>query len=92
MANLQRKMFNDLRESQGDEYYYRGGSKKENPPKSQQQKKIAENYKVIQPLGKSAGISKTDFDISLDENSKQWFERIFQYWKQCKTKLKEIMN
>jgi hypothetical protein len=77
-------MPSDMRESQGDEYYYQGGSEFENSSKQQQQQKAVGNYKVIQPLGIRAGIRKSDFDISLDENSQQWFERIFQYWKQCK--------
>lgn len=84
MANSLREMPSDVRESQGDEYYYRGGEENENSSKQQQQKAV-ENYKVILPLGIKAGISKSDFDISLDENSQQWFERIFQYWKQCKS-------
>jgi hypothetical protein len=41
--------------------------------------------KVIKPLGVSCGLNKRDFDITLDENSQQWFNQIYQYWKQCKS-------
>jgi hypothetical protein len=40
--------------------------------------------KLIKPLGIEAGLEKRDFDISLDNNSQQWFDQIYQYWKQCK--------
>lgn len=40
--------------------------------------------KIIPKLGFQAGISKSDFDISLDANAQQWFDQIHQYWKQCK--------
>lgn len=43
-----------------------------------------QQIKVIKPLGSQAGIAKSDFDISLDENSQQWFNHINQYYKQCK--------
>lgn len=85
MANSLKEMPSDMRESQGDEYYCcQGGSssKKQQQEEEQQQKSIG--IKVIPRIGVRAGINKNDFDITLDENSQQWFDRIFQYWKQCK--------
>ncbi|KAG5683881.1 hypothetical protein PVAND_013142 [Polypedilum vanderplanki] len=40
--------------------------------------------KVLKPLGVNCGLNKCDFDISLDDNSQQWFNQIYQYWKQYK--------
>ena len=50
----------------------------------QQQQQQQQQIKVIKPLGSQAGIAKSDFDITLDENSQQWFNHINQYYKQCK--------
>lgn len=50
----------------------------------EQQQQQQQQIKVIKPLGSQAGIAKSDFDISLDENSQQWFNHINQYYKQCK--------
>lgn len=41
--------------------------------------------KVIKPLGLQCGLNKRNFDISLDDNSQQWFNQIYQYWKQCES-------
>lgn len=58
----------------------------ESPKKYHVQESENQNFgiKVIQPLGNGAGLNKCDFDIKLDENSQQWFNQIYQYWKQCK--------
>lgn len=42
-----------------------------------------QGIKIIPKLGVEAGINKSHFDISLDENAQKWFDQIFQYWKQC---------
>lgn len=44
----------------------------------------AAKIKLIKPLGSQAGLNGSDFDISLDNNSQQWFNQINQYWRQCK--------
>lgn len=40
--------------------------------------------KIIPKLGIEAGMNKSDFDIHLDVNSQAWFDRIYEYWRQCK--------
>lgn len=40
--------------------------------------------KIIPQLGVEAGINKSNFDIQLDSNAQQWFDKIHQYWRQCK--------
>lgn len=46
--------------------------------------------KIIPKLGVEAGINKSNFDIHLDVNSQAWFDRIHQYWRQCKLIVKQI--
>lgn len=87
MAKSRSELPNYMRESQGDEYYCGGGSENENFAK-QQQKVV----KIVAEIGHRAGISKSNFDTSLDENSQKWFDRIFQYWKQCKLKMSKIKD
>lgn len=36
------------------------------------------------PTGVEAGLNKTNFNIELDENSQQWFNKIQQYFYKCK--------
>lgn len=40
--------------------------------------------KIIMPIGQEAGLNKKNFDIRLDTNAQQWFDKIHQYWRQCK--------
>lgn len=40
--------------------------------------------KIIKPIGHEAGLQKSNFDIRLDTNAQQWFDKIHQYWRQCK--------
>lgn len=42
--------------------------------------------KIIPKLGFQAGLNKSDFDIQLEANAQQWFDKIHNYWRQCKSK------
>lgn len=50
--------------------------------------------KIIPKLGIEAGMNKSHFDIHLDVNSQAWFDRIYQYWRQCKriTNISELIS
>lgn len=66
--------------SDDEEYYVNESPEKLKKTSSENIAKI----KFIKPLGSAAGIGKVDFDITLDINSQQWFDQIYQYWKNCK--------
>jgi len=71
--------------SDDDEYYVNESPEKlkANFRKNSDEPSVAK-IKLIKPLGIEAGLEKRDFDISLDNNSQQWFDQIYQYWKQCR--------
>jgi hypothetical protein len=70
-----------------DEDYDDGESyTKPNPQHSQNCTSNELQIKIIKPLGYQAGVNKSDFDIALDANAQQWFDKIHQYWRQCKLK------
>lgn len=48
--------------------------------------------KIIPNCGFEAGLFKNNFDISLDEHSQEWFNKIHEYWKQCKLKITLIKS
>jgi hypothetical protein len=73
----------ELLDDEDDEWFVNDSPEKMNELLLQGERNFA--IKVIKPLGMSCGLNKCDFDISLDDNSQQWFNQIHQYWKQCKS-------
>lgn len=54
-------------------------------PQKKKEQSAAAPVKILDAVGVRAGVNKANFDISLDSNAQQWFDRIYQYWKQCKS-------
>lgn len=49
---------------------------------------LTSKIRIVPSIGHQAGLNKTDFDISLDENLEKWFERIhetYRLYKKCPT-------
>lgn len=85
MANLSSGYPAEYFNSDDDEYYVNESPEKLKVDlrKNLDEQSVAK-IKLIRPIGIEAGIERQDFDISLDNNSQQWFDQIYQYWKQCK--------
>lgn len=54
------------------------------PPLNDLQSLDLGGIKIIPKLGFQAGLNKSDFDIQLEPNAQQWFDKIHNYWRQCK--------
>lgn len=80
MAKYQNLMPAGYSDEEDDDYFANEVREK---PKVEISRENSLGIKVIK-IEVGAGINRRDFDISLDENSKQWFDQIYQYWKQCK--------
>jgi hypothetical protein len=66
-------------DDEDEAYYFETSPKKIDYESPNQNNKV----KVIKTININAGIDKSNFDISLDTNSQQWFNQIYQYWRQC---------
>ena len=85
MAHMKPVYPADYFNSDEDEYYVNESPEKlEADLRKNFNEQSVAKIKLIKPLGSEAGLNKVDFDISLDNNSQQWFDQIYQYWKQCK--------
>lgn len=72
----------DFYDSEDDEYYVNESLEK---IKNDVQKENDAKIKIIKSIGSEAGLNKSNFDVQLhDSNSRQWFDQIYQYWRQCK--------
>lgn len=64
--------YNEYARPRGNTSQTRNLSNDENP-----------GIKILLPMGQRAGLNKSNFDIGLDTNAQQWFDKIHQYWRQC---------
>lgn len=80
MANFNNRLPKDVHHHQNERNSVENREKMEFYENFQQQQ---QQFKVIKPLGTQAGLAKSDFDITLDENSQQWFNHINNCFKQC---------
>lgn len=80
------EMFSD---NSDDEYGFSISKKKENKSIAKEiLLDLDHKIKIIPNCGFEAGLFKNNFDITLDEHSQEWFNKIHEYWKQCKLKQK----
>ncbi|CAO1409572.1 unnamed protein product [Diamesa hyperborea] len=75
-------MFSD---NSDDEYGFSISKKKENKSIAKEiLLDLDHKIKIIPNCGFEAGLFKNNFDITLDEHSQEWFNKIHEYWKQYK--------
>lgn len=84
------EMFSD---NSDDEYGFSISKKKENKSIAKEiLLDLDHKIKIIPNCGFEAGLFKNNFDITLDEHSQEWFNKIHEYWKQCKLKQKTLIK
>lgn len=92
MSNYRNACPPELFDDEDDDDYNKYFRPSENAPQSRNLSSNASDFpsdsgiKIIKSdiIGQKAGLNKSNFDIRLDTNAQQWFDKIHQYWRQCK--------